>query len=489
MRVLRVSIDAVWLAVAVAMPALLTLLSPLQTVDLAYQVRTGDLILANRAIPTVDTYTFSAAGTPWTDQQWGASVVFAAAFTPAGWSSILVLAAILVAAAFALILAACILTGSAPRTAAIVTIVAYVVAAGALAPRAQLFGVLCFAATLALVAGRLRWPRLFLVTPLVLLAWANLHGSFPLGLLVVGWGLLEDLSRRRLVWRRDVLLLALSVLATFITPFGPAVWQYAGTLASSPTVTSLIAEWQPMTIRSLIGIVFAASAVGVGVVLIARRRFATWPTLLWLAGLFALSLWSQRAIVWWALGAAVAVAGLLAAVPTAEPATRLDRWLAPVARRRVSDVNGGLTAAIVAAPVLLALVVLARPSDPVTGPAGLLRDAPSGITRAIREAVEPGDRIFNAQRWGSWLEWAVPGALVFTDSRFEVIPGSAWDDYIAVSRGRFDWREIADQIAPDLIVASRVDQPALIDAIAADPSSGWRPVYADDEGVVYRQTP
>ncbi len=489
MRKLAVSIDAVWVSVAVAVPGLLTLLSPLGTVDLAYQIRTGDLILAHRAIPSVDTFTFSAAGAPWTVQQWGAAVFLAAGFSTAGWSGILVLTATIVAAAFALVLAACLLMGAAPRTAAVLTVVAYVTAFGALAPRAQLFAVLCFAATLALVAGRSRSPRRFLLTPLILLAWANLHGSFALGLLVIGWGLLEDLSRRRPAWRRDVLVLTLSAVATCVTPFGPAVWLYAVELASNPTISSLIAEWQSMTIRSPIGMVFAASAIAVGTVLVARRRLVTWPTLLWLAGLFLLCLWTQRAIVWWALGAAVAVAGLLAAEPAADPATRLDRWLSTTARRHISPVNGALTLGIVTAPVILAFAVLVRPSDPVTGPAGVLRDAPPGLTAAVAEQAKPADRILNAQRWGSWLEWAVPEALVFVDSRIEIVPREVWDDYIAVTRGRFDWRSIVDRIAPDMIVASRADQQALIDAIAADPASGWREVYADDDGAVYTRNP
>jgi hypothetical protein len=164
-----------------------------------------------------------------------------------------------------------------------------------------------------------------------------------------------------------------------------------------------------------------------------------------------------------------------------------DAGIAPAAAAapgRPSAANGVIALAICAAPVLLAAAVLVRPADPFTGPPGALTDGPPGITAAVRAEAAPGARILNAQRWGSWLEWAVPEALVFTDSRFEVIPEAAWRDHVAVSGGRFDWRAILDRIDPDLIVASRTEQAGLLDALAADPASGWREAYADDDGVV-----
>lgn len=512
MRRLRVSIDAVWVAVAVALPALGALLAPLTTEDLAYQVRTGDLIIASRSIPSVDTFTFSAAGAPWTVQQWAAATALAAGFAPAGWAGLLVLRAVLVAIVFGLVVLAGARMGVRSRTAAVLAIAAFVVALGGLALRAQLFGILCFAAILALVAGRSRSPRAFLLVPLVVLAWANVHGTFVLGLAAVAWALLEDLAAERGPvgrdtagagrgnaavggrpagsWRRDVLVLALSVVATFITPFGPGVWAYVADVVATPAVAGLVSEWQPTTVHTFVGLAFAVSAVAVGAVLARRSRGVTWPTLIWLAALFALGAWAERGVVWWALGAAVAVAGVigranLEAVSRAESASRAEAVSAvPRPTRRA---NGVLALVILAAPLVLALAILARPSDPVTGRAGILVDAPPGITAAVREVASPGTRILNAQRWGSWLEWAVPEALVYTDSRFEVIPADAWRDHVALSGGRFDWAAILDRIAPDLIVASRDEQKGLLDAIVADPAVDWRQVYADADGVVLRR--
>jgi hypothetical protein len=494
-RALRLSFDGLWTVVAVALPAFGALLAPLSTIDLAYQVRTGDMILADRAIPATDVFTFSAAGAPWIVQQWAAAVALSIGHAPAGWAGLVVMRAIMVAAIFALVLAACRAAGATPRTAALLTIAAFLVAVGGLGLRAQLFGLLCFAAILALVAMHGRRPRLLFLAPLVVLAWANLHGTFVLGVLAIGWAMLDDLVAGRPAWKRDLAILGLALVATVITPFGPAVWSYATGLASDPTVAGLVTEWQATTIRSATGVAFFASALAIAALLGRSGRRAPWPTLLWLGALFLLGAWTERGVVWWALGAVVAAAGVLAALgmpdgaaddgpnPARAPGPATAIGQAP-AHPRATVANGILAVLIAAAPVVLSLGLLLRPSDPLVGAPGLLADAPAGVTRAVLAAARPGDRILNAQRWGSWLEWAVPDALVFTDSRFEVVPEDAWADHVAVSAGRSDWREILERRDPDLIVASRSEQAGLLAALAASPDGRWREVYADADGVV-----
>ena len=84
------SLNRLWAFLAIALPVLAALIAPMSTVDLTYHLRAGAEILDSGAIPTVDTWTFTAAGQPWFDQQWGAQVVLAAV-VPArrldrGWS-------------------------------------------------------------------------------------------------------------------------------------------------------------------------------------------------------------------------------------------------------------------------------------------------------------------------------------------------------------------------------------------------------------------
>ncbi len=120
----------------------------------------------------------------------------------------------------------------APRSAAS-ALAGFLVGIAALGLRAQLFGVVLFAAVLAILAWRERRPRLAWAIPLLVLAWANIHGSFFLGPAAVALALVEDLAARRPVLRGLLPILGLSVLASCVTPFGPGVWGYALGIATN----------------------------------------------------------------------------------------------------------------------------------------------------------------------------------------------------------------------------------------------------------------
>ena len=85
-RLLRPTLPELWLFLAVALPVLAALIATLPTVDLAYQLRAGADILAGRGIPATDTWTFTAAGRPWLDQQWLAQAFLAGTYQFAGWA-------------------------------------------------------------------------------------------------------------------------------------------------------------------------------------------------------------------------------------------------------------------------------------------------------------------------------------------------------------------------------------------------------------------
>ena len=138
----RSGILAVWVALAVGLPALLVALSSLSTVDLAYGIRTGQLVLGGAGIPRVDSYTFTAAGLPWIDQQWLAHVIFGWAYGIGGWAALQVLWVGLVAATVGLIARAAFVGGAGLRTSVLVALVGFTVAAEGLGLRAQVLGLL-----------------------------------------------------------------------------------------------------------------------------------------------------------------------------------------------------------------------------------------------------------------------------------------------------------------------------------------------------------
>ena len=290
-----------WVFLAIALPALAALLATMSTVDLTYHLRAGNEILSTRAVPAVDTWTFTAAGQPWVDQQWGAQLVLALTERLAGWTGLAILRATLTGAIFACVALIGLRRGLDARTAALLTLVVFVVAAPAMALRPQLLGMACFALVLVLVVDRRAHPRRLWLVPVVVAVWSNLHGSFFLGPLVLGLAWFEDLHDRIPTPHRTLLASLASAAAACLTPFGPLVWVYAVALSTNPEVTSRITEWQPTSVRDVPGILFFASVLGVVVLLARRGRPTSWPTLAWLGVFFLVGLYAQRGLAWWPL--------------------------------------------------------------------------------------------------------------------------------------------------------------------------------------------
>lgn len=465
------SLPRLWAFLAVALPTLGALIASLQSVDLAYQLRAGADILDTRAIPSVDSWTFTAAGLPWTDQQWGAQVLLAAVYRLGGWTGLVLFRAALVAFIFGSVFEIGRRRGIGVRRAAWLALAAFVVSAAALALRPQLLGMALFAVVLLVVGDRRAHPnRLWLIPPLVLI-WANVHGSFFLGPLALGLAWLEDLHDGLARRHRSLVVAVVSTVAACVTPFGPAVWAYAVGLSTNAEVTQRIAEWQPTSLRDAPGLLFFGSALAVAVLIARRGRPAPWPTLAWLAVFFVIGAYAARGIAWWPLGAITAIAGVLVTGPSHErPAAEVPG---------MARLNAVVAVAIVVAAVILIPVWRAR--DPGTGaPQGVLASAPSGITAALRDQVRAVDRIFNPQPWGSWFEFALPEAQVAIDSRIEFFPPAVWDDYEKVAAGADGWQARLDDWGVTVAVVEPGDE-GLKHRLE---SAGWRATYADADGAV-----
>ena len=513
-RFLRPTLSMLWSFLAVVLPMFGALVAPMSAVDLAYQLRAGAAILAGQGIPTVDTWTFTVAGTPWHDQQWLAQAFLAMVFGAFGWSGLAILRAALVALAFGLLLAA--VRTRAPRlgarTASLLVIAAFIVAAPALALRPQLIAIVLFAATLLVLAGRKTHPRRLWLIPVLAALWANVHGSFPLVILLAGLAWLEDLSvgfpdvdltpRRQIAPGAAVAAAA----ATLLNPTGLGVWSYALGVATNSTIASRVSEWRTPSLATPSGFLFFASLVAVTAFVagaFARREVGRWRPSLPMAMLIARPPWvlsltllifavlglvSGRGIAWWPLVAAVTVAALLEArARKAQPAVP-DPAEAPDARpalaERRSLLNGVIAVALLLAAI--ALVPIWKPIGPAGAPIGLLTEAPQGIAAELASGRVPGANVWNPQLWGSWLELTAPNIRVATDSRIELFPPQIWDEADQIGAGTGSWQEILDRSAVDAVVtAARSDGP-LDQALGT--TLGWTLEYRDADGSIWVRT-
>jgi hypothetical protein len=464
-----------WAFLAIGLPVLGALIANLPSTDLAYHLRAGAAMLDGAGIPAADTWTFTAYGAPWTDQQWGAQVIFALAYRLGSWTGRVLLRAVLTGLIFGCLFLIGRRRGLIARDAALLTLAAFLVSAVALGLRPQLIGMALFAVVLALVTDRRAHPGRLWAIPLIVLVWANIHGSFFLGPVVLGLAWLEDLDDRAPRRHLALVVALVSTAAACVTPFGPAVWSYALGLSTNRFVTERITEWQPTSLHDLPGILFFGSAMAV-VVLIARRGTQTaWPTLAWLAVFFVIGAYAIRGVAWWPLGAVAAIAGVLVTSRIPDPA-HPEPLGTPLMRR----LNVVVVAVLVLAGV--ALLPARRPLEPgLETPAGVVGTAPPGITGALRAMARPGERVFNPQPWGSWFEFDLPDLPVAIDSRIELFPASAWDAYEGVVDGVEGWQAQLDAWDVTWVVVGAPDRELAARLTAA----GWRMTYTDGDGSIF----
>ncbi|GEM_PF-1138778 len=311
-----------------------------------------------------------------------------------------------------------------------------------------------------------RWPLLLL--PVVMILWANTHGSHIMGSALLAL----TLTARIIVSRRHreptplALLLAgtTSIVASLANPTGTLAWQeFFQTLpAYSATIYENLTPWYAAVQQHDLHPAYWCY-LGIALVTISRagRRIPLWRLLV-CGSLLLLSLTGLRYLIF----------PLLAAPLLAPYLPEL-----PVNRR-------------LAMPILLGLAGwLAMATD---GPILRFRADDSFPAAAVEflRREQPAAELFNHYDWGGYLSWQLPNRRTFIDGRALVEEISLLQDDIINGNG---WRESMDSygintvLIPGLDRASGVPLP-LAELLAAAPD--WRLVFADATALVFvRSTP
>ena len=439
-----------------------------------WHLRLGREILRDGAVPRVDSLTFTRSGTPWVDQSWLFDVGLAWVVDRGGWSAVVAATAVLLAWIYSGLAHWLIRLGTRPISALAVAILAAGIGSVHFLARPHLFTfgfvLLTLAACRAFHDRRSRW--IWAVPPLTAL-WANLHGGFLAGPLIVataavgeaisgGW----DADRRRKL-ATFVAVFGLTTLAPLANPYGFGLYRHVFGVLVGSGVTDLIDEYKSAPFghaeaRSLEWVVLALVALPV----FSKRRperYDLVPALVWLH----LALGSIRHAP--LFGFAVApvlgrwIDGLLAPEGSEDsPAQRTNPWPIPIA------LSLGLLGAVAAG------LPMGGP-DPLRWPLSALP--------ALAE--QPGESpLFHEQDWGGLIE-ADRGLdrLAYLDDRFELWGRAPIVEYVEALTGGPTWDRLRDRdqialvwVRPDRGLARRLlDDPA------------WEVVHRDEISILFKQ--
>src|SRR6201996_4755850 len=224
--------------------------------DTLWQITVGQWIIDHGTVPIEDVYSFSMRGKPWISTQWLAQVMFAKSYALFGWSGPVVLASSAIAATFAL------LAKFLSRRLSDSTTLVFVAAALALTVPHLLARphVLALPVTVAWVGGLIaaadkREAPSFWLLPLIAL-WANLHGGFVFGAMLVAPIALDCVinaeapARKMLVLRWASFGVA-TLAAACCTPYGWDSLLASRKILELGGALPLILEWKPADFGSV----------------------------------------------------------------------------------------------------------------------------------------------------------------------------------------------------------------------------------------------
>ncbi len=487
----RLRLEHLWPLTVIAGVFIFASTPPIRPHDFWWHLKAGQEIVATGALPAVDTFSHTMAGAPYSNyaSYWLMEIVFSGIYSAGGPALIVFVQAVLITAAYALLLWICRQATGSWRVAAAATFFAVLLGYGNWNVRPQTLAFLTGVIVLAAIyAYRARPRRLWLaVPPFALLLWVNSHGTFVLGLALLGIWLADEMlvvARRRFASRDGWQLAPLippaltflaSAVACLANPRGPAILAYVTGLSSNPVIRSLVTEWAPPSFDQPDGVIFFAAFLLVATLLaVSPRRPGASQVLTFLA-FGALALSSTRGVIWFGIVMAPIVAEHLAAL--------FPGLAAPRSGRPEPALLNYLFAALLAVGVIFSLPWLKHllPLPPLK--AGLISsETPVAATEVLLRERPPGP-IFNELGFGSYLIWAAqPAYPVFADTRLELYPLAFWLDYRAISAAVPDWEERLARYGVKTLLLSPETQPALVAAARRSPA--WSVLYEDSAAVL-----
>ncbi len=428
--------------------------------DLFWHLATARWVVEHGQLMRTDAFSSTAAGAPVPQHEWLTQMILYAAFSAWSWAGIVVVRIVAVLLLATLLLAAALRVAPRPSIAVIAAMPAIALSRVDWNDRAELYALVCFAALVAAgVAARDGRTRALLALPPLFLLWANLHGSFALGIAVLGILAAEAVVFAPALGRAFVGAGLASVAATVVTPEG--IFVYADPLWHLTRPPRFIEEWRALDPSSAEGALFIALLVVVAAVALRVRAGTRWIALL--APLAVLGVVAIRYEPYFAVAAGPFLAASLGAVIAPRGAAGAPPI---VPGRRLAM---GLTVAGILTSVL-AVATVPREPDLAIYP-----------VRAVPLLSRSQGVILNEYLWGGYLIWSTRRP-VFVDGRLRPYEGRVLDDYLDLVTLGPDRDAILARYDVRLVVM-RADQPL----VAALRRAGWRDLLDDPVAAVLQR--
>ncbi len=440
--------------------------------DTYWQIAIGQWMVDHRAVPWTDTYSFTMQGQPWISTQWLAQVMYSQIYAWFGWAGPVALAALAIALTYAL-LTRYLVRYLADVPVMILLPLSFLMALPHLYARPHVLALpvmVAWVAGLLSAAERRETPPFVLVILMTL--WANLHGGFILGLLLIGPIALDAVLnvdaklQARLLLRWFVFGLV-ALAASCITPYGWDSLLAARAILNLGEALKLIREWAPADF-SFLGPIEAGVLLIIALAFFRGMKLPLMRNVLFVGLLYMALAHIRNADVFALLGPMVVAAPL-----AAQFGGRRD--------------DAGLTFPRPQGFAVLAAVALSL--GMVASALTLGRYSPAAnVTPAAAIAIlkqNGAQRVFNDYDFGGYM--ISQGMAPYIDGRTELYGEKFVVEHNAARRllRPAEFFELLDRYKIDAILLDRKAPAALI----LDQVDGWRKIFFDDQVVVHVRDP
>ena len=321
--------------------------------------------------------------------------------------------------------------------------------------------------------------------------WANLHGGFVFGWILIGVYLagtvgewLIGRERQAMAGRARYLVVALivAVTATLLNPHGPVLLQHVLGFFGKRFIHDNTAEFMSPDFHDIDGRMFLCGIALVVLTLAVVPRRPSFPRLFAILVTLAFGLMAVRNVSLFGLVALPLLAMHVDPEWRALPDPRSLR-----ANFRAMALQGRTWPFVL--PVVVVMAVLAVAHGRVGGRQLMAEDFDPATfpVAAVRKARAEGlqGRMFHEFAWGGYLVFAWPEQRIFIDGGTDFFGEDLFKEYSQVKQRQPGWRDVLKRWDISLALLQR--KSALAHELVRDPR--WAPWYCDSLAVLLRRGP
>ena len=459
--------------------------------DLGRHITIGEYIIKTLSIPRADIFSHTMAGDVLTPHEWLSQVLFAFAFRAAELDGVVLLCAFVIAVTFTLLFRQSYKRSGLLLVSLVWTILAAAAASLHWLARPHIFTLLLVVLWVGGIDGFRRGEHnKWWGFPLIMLFWANLHGAFIAGFVILGMYFLGELwdgwatkaqprmTRTRLgSW---FLIGATSLLASLINPAGWRLWETSFGFIRNRYLVSHTAEYLPPNFHNSSTWPFLL-LIGLSILLLARTRFRI-PGVyaLLLSGWALMGLYSVRNVPIYSLIAAP----ILAEISSQKILQSKTLKGYSAFEERLSGVDSSLMGYLI--PVMVVVLVtfgLISGIDMDFDQTGNRFDSQVFPVEAMNflENNQPEGNMFNYFTWGGYLLYQLwPEKEVFIDGQTDFYGEAFTRQYEQVITLDEGWQSILDQYEVDWVIMPVNSK--LVSQLLSDPN--WVVIHMDEVAAI-----